>query len=86
MDIFYTYLVVINLAIAFLFIYDKVAAIKSLRRVPERILHIFEFLGGVIIVVILMHLIKHKTRKMSYYWVTYVLLIVWAMGIGCFVY
>lgn len=85
MDVFYACLAGINLISGTLFIYDKMAAIQSRRRIPELTLHIFELLGGVLIVVLLMHLIKHKTRKMSYYWITYTLLIGWTIGIWYFI-
>ena len=77
MKIFIIYLVIINLVTAVLFIYDKIAAQKSMRRIPEYTLHFLEFLGGVFISVILMHLIHHKNRKFGFYFVTYLIFVLW---------
>ena len=79
MNALYVYLVIINVVTATLFTYDKVAARSGKRRIPELILHGFELAGGVFVVVLLMYLISHKSRKVSYYWKTYLLLIIWSV-------
>ena len=81
MNALYLYLVIVNVATAALFTYDKVAARRGKRRIPELILHGFELAGGVFSVVVLMYVINHKSRKMSYYLKTYMLLILWAAAI-----
>ena len=78
MNALYLYLVIVNVATAALFTYDKVAARRGKRRIPELILHGFELAGGVFSVVVLMYVIHHKSRKMSYYLKTYMLLFLWA--------
>ena len=77
MKFFFIYLIIISLITAVLFIYDKISAQKSARRIPEYTLHFFELLGGVFVVMILMYLIHHKNRKFKYYIVTYLILTVW---------
>ena len=81
MNALYLYLVIVNVATAALFTYDKVAARRGKRRIPELILHGFELAGGVFSVVVLMYVINHKSRKMSYYLKTYMLLFLWAAAI-----
>ena len=74
---YYTYLIAVSLITSIAFIYDKNAAISSKRRVPERTLHLLELFGGVFAVVALMYLIRHKNRKSSFYFVTYLILVLW---------
>lgn len=81
MNAIYLYLAIVNVATAALFTYDKVAAHKGKRRIPELSLHGFELAGGVFSVVVLMYVIHHKSRKMSYYLKTYLFLILWAAAI-----
>ncbi len=73
------YLVLINLFSAIIFVYDKRAAIKNRRRIPERNLHFVELLGGVFINILLMYILPHKNRKFSYYGPTWILFIVWIL-------
>jgi len=77
---YYIYLLVASLIASLVFIYDKNAAISAKRRIPERTLHLLELFGGVFAVVVLMYLIRHKNRKSSYYFVTYLILILWITG------
>ena len=81
MNALYLYLVIVNVATAALFTYDEVAARRGKRRIPELILHGFELAGGVFSVVVLMYVIHHKSRKMSYYLKMYLFLILWAAAI-----
>ena len=74
---FLIYLIAINVVSGIFFLYDKNAAIKNHRRVPERTLHLLEILGGVIANTILMYSIHHKNRKFRYYGVTWVVMIGW---------
>jgi len=82
--IFIIYLIIINIASGILFSYDKQAAIKNHRRVPEKTLHILELLGGVFANMILMYSIHHKNWKFRYYGVTWVVMMGWIVGI-CFI-
>lgn len=73
------YLALISLTSASLFVYDKISAKRNGRRIPERTLHVLEFLGGFFINIILMYSIHHKNRKFSYWIWTWLILIVWAV-------
>jgi len=75
--IFLIYLIAINVVSGIFFLYDKHAAIKNNRRVPERTLHLLEIAGGVIANLVLMYSIHHKNRKFRYYGVTWVVMIGW---------
>jgi uncharacterized membrane protein YsdA (DUF1294 family) len=68
-----------NLLSGILFAYDKHAAIKNHRRIPELTLHILEIAGGVFSVFLLMYIIHHKNRKIGYYGVTWVVLMWWVI-------
>jgi uncharacterized membrane protein YsdA (DUF1294 family) len=74
-NLFWIYLVIINLLSAVLFSYDKWAAIKKYRRIPERNLHLIELLGGEFSVILLIYTLKHKNRKLGYYGLTWLIII-----------
>jgi len=71
------YFVFINLLSGFIFAYDKNAAIRGRRRIPERTLHILELLGGVFANLLLMYTLHHKNRKFSYWAWTWMIMIGW---------
>ncbi|MEI8085780.1 MAG: DUF1294 domain-containing protein [Paludibacter sp.] len=73
------YLAIINLLSGILFSYDKQAARKNRRRIPETTLHTFELVGGAFANIMLMYTLRHKNRKFSYYWVTWVVMIGWVV-------
>lgn len=73
----WTYFGVINCISGLLFTLDKIAAVKKYQRVPEKTLHLFEILGGVLLNIILMYSIRHKSKKLSYYIWSWLILIVW---------
>ncbi|MBQ9212789.1 MAG: DUF1294 domain-containing protein [Bacteroidales bacterium] len=60
---------------------DKYKATHEKWRIKEKTLHILEFLGGVFLMLPAMYLIRHKCRKIQYYWITYTALIAWVVGI-----
>ena len=80
--IFIIYMIVINITSGILFSYDKQAAGKNNRRVPERTLHFLEMLGGVFANMVLMYSIHHKNRKFRYYGVTWVVMLGWGIMIA----
>jgi len=75
----YIYLIIINLASGFLFAYDKYSSTKNLKRIPEKTLHFFELLGGGFANIILMYIIRHKNRKLSFWIWTWLILIGWVL-------
>lgn len=60
------YLIAINIAAFALYGYDKNAAQNSRLRVPERVLHGVELFGGTPGAFIAQRVFHHKTRKVSY--------------------
>ncbi len=77
MKYFLIYLLLVNLIAAGIFVFDKKAAMRNGRRVPELSLHLVELLGGVFAVILLMYGIRHKNRKFKYYIFTYLILLLW---------
>lgn len=71
------YFIIISVVAASVFAADKKAAGKGRWRVPEKVLHLLEFLGGVFIVIPMMYIIRHKNRKFSYFVWTYLILLLW---------
>ena len=74
---FWYYLIIINVISGLVFAYDKTASIKDKQRIPERTLHLLEFLGGVFANLILIYILGHKSKKPRYYMWTWIYLIVW---------
>jgi uncharacterized membrane protein YsdA (DUF1294 family) len=73
------YLIVLNLVSGIIFAFDKRAAIKNRRRIPERNLHLLELLGGVFANILLMYVLRHKNRKFSYSSLTWVVSLTWIL-------
>ncbi len=71
------YFLIISLIGVFIFAVDKRAAKRGRRRIPEKILHLFELLGGVFLMLPAMHIFHHKNKKFGYYILTYLILLVW---------
>jgi uncharacterized membrane protein YsdA (DUF1294 family) len=71
------YLLIINGLASIVFWLDKRKAIKHKYRTPEIKLHLYEVLGGVFIILPLLYLIRHKNRKISYYFWTYLIFAGW---------
>lgn len=86
MDYFWIYLLVINIVAGIVFAWDKYSSMYRTTRVPERTLHILEFLGGWISVMILMPIIHHKNSKRSYHVVTIMIAVLWLAAAGYFIY
>ena len=59
------YLIIINLAAAFVTISDKRRAVLHKRRIPERTLFLFALLGGSFLMMAAMLLIRHKTKHLK---------------------
>ncbi len=73
------YVATINVASGLVFTFDKQAAIKGRRRIPERTLHLLEIMGGVFTNLLLMYSLRHKHKKFSYWMWTWVIGIGWVM-------
>lgn len=87
MKIFITvYFLTINIIAAITFYSDKVNAVKSRKRVPEKTLHLFEIAGGVFAILLLMFTIRHKNQKKAYYLWTYLIFAIWILLLGFLIY
>jgi uncharacterized membrane protein YsdA (DUF1294 family) len=79
------YLAAVNLITFLLFAYDKVVAGFELLRIPERTLHFFELVGGTPAAFLAQEILRHKTSKMRYrivFWILAVVqiaIVVWAV-------
>ena len=71
------YFIIINILSGIIFAKDKRAAKKGQHRIPERTLHLMEFFGGVFANVLLIYVLHHKNKKLSYNLWTWLVLIVW---------
>lgn len=60
------YIGIISLVSAIVCSYDKLAAKRKWRRVPEKHLFLLSAIGGAAIMFITMLLIRHKTRHFSF--------------------
>ncbi|MCR4558978.1 MAG: DUF1294 domain-containing protein [Bacteroidales bacterium] len=74
------YLLVIGIIGVLFLCVDKYKATHEKWRIKESTLHILEFLGGVFLMLPAMYVIRHKCRKVSYFWITYFALVVWLAG------
>ncbi len=75
------YLIIINIIAPSIFIMDKQLALQKRHRIPEKILHLLELLGGVFSILFLMYGMHHKNRKRSYLYVTWFIAIIWLIGL-----
>ncbi len=71
------YFLFIGIIDAAIFAYDKRCARSGKRRVPERVLHFLELMGGVFIIIPTMYVLHHKNKKFKYYAITYLILLLW---------
>ncbi len=78
------YIIVINVIGVLTFSLDKSQAKNNKRRVPEKILHLLELLGGVFGIIVTMYLIHHKSSKWQYYIFTFIILLAWILAFQYF--
>jgi len=76
-SVVWLYLLVFNLLSGIIFAYDKHAARKNRRRIPELTLHLLEIIGGVFANFLLMYFLQHKNRKFSCWVWTWLVMIGW---------
>lgn len=68
MKIILLYLICINILTLSLFGVDKFLAIKNKRRIPEKDLLVFSFIGGAFGGLLGMFMFNHKVSKGSFLW------------------
>jgi uncharacterized membrane protein YsdA (DUF1294 family) len=71
------WLLVINVATAAAYAYDKIAARRGARRIRERTLWIMNFLGGFIGAWIVFFVMRHKTQHRSFWMVQSLATLLW---------
>lgn len=86
-QIFLVYITVISILAAIVTILDKIFAAAGLWRVPESTLIILALAGGSAAMLVVMYLIRHKTRKKKFMvGIPVIILFQIAAGILYFVY
>ena len=60
------YILVINIVAVCMMVYDKKAAVRNTRRIPEKNLFLTVLLGGGIGMYLTMFTIRHKTQKLKF--------------------
>lgn len=65
-ELFLIYLAVINIVSAIVCVYDKIMAIKGRYRVSEATLILLSVLGGSVLMLVAMKLIRHKTKHKKF--------------------
>jgi len=60
------YILVLGIISIIITVYDKIAAKKSMQRIPEKTLLLFALLGGAGAMLATMKTIRHKTRKKKF--------------------
>lgn len=66
MNVFYIYLIVINIVSFLVVLYDKNRAINEQFRVPEKVLFLLTLIGGSAGIFAGMRMLRHKSSKNSY--------------------
>lgn len=75
--IFWWYMIVVNVATFFTFVWDKYRAIRSGWRVSEKTLLLLTAVGGWLGAMIAQSVFRHKTTKTSFVWKFWVIIVVW---------
>jgi uncharacterized membrane protein YsdA (DUF1294 family) len=77
LEILLPWLLVINVATAAAYAYDKTAARRGARRIRERTLWIMNFLGGFAGAWIVFFVMRHKTQHRSFWIVQSLATVLW---------
>jgi len=82
------YLFLINLITFIVYWVDKIKARRNSWRVPEKTLHLLALVGGVWGAIAAMVLVRHKTKKKSFFLLTILITIlnIAALGAGVYYY
>ena len=60
---------------------DKYKATHEKWRIKERTLHIWEWIGGIFLMLPTMYIIRHKNRKVAYNWISWTAFVLWIAGL-----
>lgn len=80
-QIFFTYLIVINLFAFIIYAVDKLKAKLDKWRVSEKILLSSSLLGGFLGGLLAMKIFRHKTKHWYFWCVNFLSLVVWAIAL-----
>ncbi len=81
---FILYLLAVGVVGVIMLCTDKYKATHEKWRIKERTLHIKEFIGGIFLMLPAMYVIRHKNRKLAYYWISWAALVLWIAGIWAY--
>ena len=84
MNIVYKYLIVINVITFIVYAVDKYKAINKQKRISELTLYTLGFLGGFIGALLAMLLFRHKTKKLRFYILNILYMIIWLLSLWRF--
>jgi len=84
MNIVYKYLIVINVITFIVYAVDKYKAINKQKRISELTLYTLGFLGGFIGALLAMLLFRHKTKKIRFYILNILYMIIWLLSLWRF--
>ncbi len=71
------YLIVINIIAFFIYFLDKRLAMKEGPRISETALMLLSLIGGAIGALLSMQIFRHKTKKLEFYLVNILAIIIW---------
>ena len=77
------YLIIINLLTFIMYFLDKFKAKYHWWRTPEKVLLFMGVIGGSIGGIVGMHIFRHKTKKIYFYIINYLCLLIW---VGCIIF
>ena len=84
MNNIYKYLIIINIITFVIYAVDKYKAINNKRRISELTLYSLGFLGGFAGALLAMLLFRHKTRKIRFYILNILYMIIWVLSLWRF--
>lgn len=73
----FLYLIIINVIAIIIFSYDKYASVTSRKRIKVAVLHSIEILGGAFANLLLIYVLRHKSKKPNYYMWTWMIFTIW---------
>jgi uncharacterized membrane protein YsdA (DUF1294 family) len=76
------YLLIVNAATFLVYVYDKTIAGRNMRRVPEGFLHTCSLIGGSLGALIAMQLVRHKTKKLKFQMVFWLIVLLQVVGLA----
>ena len=79
MNYIYKYLIIINIITFIVYAVDKFKAINKKERISELSLFLLGFIGGPIGALMAMLLFRHKTKKIKFYFLNILYIVIWIL-------